>query len=325
MPTAIVVDRASCSALMMELSQDGTKLAGSLYARLAGAWGMRPDRERINLSISDDEQTLLMRLDLPNGILHHGVLRYGWLVTYRHPKKPNVEVVVFTTSKPPRRREFRVAGGVRRLEAVKARRIKPTKEAIALMARARAKSKKSVDEDELEELEALEDLEDLDDEEEEEEEPEDEEEEDEEEPAPKRRGGKAKKAAPKKRTRRKAAPEPEDEEEEEDEDEDDEEEDEEPTPKRKRTTKKTATKSTAKKSTAKKGTKRTPPAPRELPAGRLSPADVAELAGTDARYVRIYLRANEDEWPKPEGDFRYSFSKTEAKKLASQIKKQRAE
>lgn len=104
----------------------------------------------------------------------------------------------------------------------------------------------------------------------------------------------------------------------EDEDEDDdEEEDDEPAPKKGKG--KTASKSTAKKGGAKKGT---PPPRRELPKGRLSANDVADMAGTNGLAVRNYLRSDEGRelFSKDEELGRYSFNKKEAAALVKKLK-----
>ena len=108
----------------------------------------------------------------------------------------------------------------------------------------------------------------------------------------------------------------EDEEDEEDDDEEDEEEEEEPKRKKKGKGKK-----------SKKGKKRGPTGPREMPKGKLSAQDVAELAGTDARAVRLFLRkkANKKKWPKDKELGRYAFNKTEAKQIAKAMKTSKKE
>jgi hypothetical protein len=60
------------------------------------------------------------------------------------------------------------------------------------------------------------------------------------------------------------------------------------------------------------------PPTRELPAGKLGAADVAKLAGTDARTVRLFLRKKKVE--KDEELGRYAFTKKQAEKLAKQVK-----
>lgn len=256
---------------------------------------------------------MLEALKLPKGSLDLGVLQSGWVVTYRHPTKHHIELTVFTQTRPKKKATFKIKNARRRLEAVSVRKI--NKEAVNSMAtktKAKASKKKKVDEDELDELEGLEDLEDLEDLDEDEPEDEDEDEEDEdeedEEPAPKKKG-KTKKAPAKKGKRKKAAAE---EDEDDDEDDDDEDEDDE---------------SPAKKSKAKKGKgkkKGAKAAPGEKIKG-LSPQGVAELAeelgySTDARAVRVFLRNNEDEFPKDD-KFRYDFTKSEAKAIIKRMKR----
>jgi hypothetical protein len=253
-----------------------------------------------------------------------GMIQCGYIVTYRHPKKPKVEVIVHTTTKPSKRRTFKLAGGKARLEAVAFRRLDPNetnKEAVRMATKTR--KRKAADDEELEELEGLEELDDLEDLDEEEE-PEDEEDEDEddedEEPAPKRsRKAKAKPAAKKSRKRAPV---------EDDEDEDDEDEDEEDEAPRKRKTAKGKARSATSKSTkAKSSTKKSkgakrgaPPGPRPVPKGMKTVQDVADALGVDGRAVRVFLRNHEDEFPKDEDSFRYLFTATEAKTLMKAFK-----
>lgn len=103
----------------------------------------------------------------------------------------------------------------------------------------------------------------------------------------------------------------EDEETEDDEEEsDDEEDEEEEKPKRKR----------KKKGSSKKGSA---PPTRELPKGKYGAGEIAELAGVDARAVRLFLRkkANKKKFPKDKELNRYSFTKKQAVQIAKAIKK----
>jgi hypothetical protein len=101
---------------------------------------------------------------------------------------------------------------------------------------------------------------------------------------------------------------------------DDDDEDEEP--KAKKRQKKGAAKGGKKSSGSKKG--QAPPT-RELPKGKLGASDVAELAGTDGRTVRQFLRRNADDFPKDEDLGRYAFTKKEATTIAKRIKKEQDE
>jgi len=269
---------------------------------------------RVTIKINQEETACLNSLGPRSGAGQLGMVKCGWLVTYRHPRKPNLEVLVYSPTKPSKRRTFTIGGAKRRLVAVSVERI--NKEAVPAMAKTRTRKKAPEVEDDLDdELEGLEDeLEDLDleDEEDLDDEPDDEDEEEEEAP-PKRRGGaRAKKAPAKSRSRKKVV--------EDEEDEDEEEEDEEPPRKRGRTRQSSA-KTKAKSSTAKKGTKRQPPPQKPLPAGRYSPQDIADEAGTSARAVRVFLRAHEDDFPKDEESFRYSFTKKDVQRIIRAMKR----
>lgn len=157
-----------------------------------------------------------------------------------------------------------------------------------------------LDDDDLEDIEGLE---------------EDEDEEEEVEEKPKRSRSRKTKAAPAKSKRsRRAKPVEEDDEDEEDEDEEEEK------PKRSRSRKSAATKTTKKGST--KSTKGKQPAAltRELPAGKYGAGEIAELAGVDARAVRVFLRKHEDRFPKDEELGRYAFTKKQATQIAKAIK-----
>jgi hypothetical protein len=312
----LTLDRVGCARVLAHLARSSHSEAPRLYNRLASAWGQRPDRMRVTLKINQEETACLNSLGPRSGTGQLGMVKCGWLVTYRHPKKHHLEVLVYSPTKPPKRRTFTVGGSKRRLVAVSAERI--NKEAVPAMAKTRSRTRKApeVDEDLDDELEGLEDeLEDLDleDEEDLDDEPEDEDE-DEEEAPPKRRGGaRAKKAAPaKSRSRKKVV--------EEDDEDDEEEEDEEPPRKRGRTRQSSA-KTKAKSSTAKKSGKRQPPPQKPLPAGRYSPQDIADEAGTSARAVRVFLRAHEDDFPKDEESFRYSFTKKDVQRIIRAMKR----
>lgn len=305
------------TVVLHRLAQSKHEHASRLYGKLMGCWGYRPDRKRVTVKLGEQDIQLLETFGL-NGILGRDGVLSGWVVTYQHPQRKELEVVVRSRKKPPKRRTFKVGGSKRRLVAVKAVKIK-NKEAVRMATKTK-KGKKAVDEDELDELEGLEDLDDLEeleDEEEPDDEDEDEDEDEEEEPAPKRRAkskAKAKPAAKSKSRSRKAAAEEED-----DEDEDDEDEDEAPARKRSaksKTSAKSKAKPAAKKSSNGKGNL---PATRELPKGQVGPQEIAEMVGgdCDARYVRIHLRNND--WERDEGS-RWAFSKTEAKQLVREVK-----
>jgi hypothetical protein len=308
----LMVDRAGCRRMLLALAASNLEGSSSLYARLTRAWGNYPNRERITFILRPDDRKLLRRLEKKSHTRDLGVVHWGWLVTYRHPRREHLEVLVFTSTLPPKKRKFKVGGAQRRLVAVEVSKV-PYKEAV-MATKSRSKKAAEVDElDELDELEALED-EDLEDE------PEDEEEEDEEEeePAPKRRSRAKKAAAKPKRSRRQVVEEEDDEDDEEEDDEDDE-----PAPKRKRGAKATSAKSSrgTKKATSTKTKATSNGGPRPLASGRLSPADVAEELGVDARQVRIFLRNHADDFPKPDGEFRHSFNKKEAARLIKAYKR----
>jgi hypothetical protein len=118
--------------------------------------------------------------------------------------------VVVTTLKPqPKKRKFKVAGGLRTFTRVSH---KKQLQEILIVAKSAKKSKKAVTDDELEELEGLEELDELEDEDEDvdvedEDEPEDEDEDEDEdeEPAPKKGRGKKSEPAAKKPPRKSRA------------------------------------------------------------------------------------------------------------------------
>lgn len=209
-----------------------------------------------------------------------------WTAVYRCRKHPTKQVVLNSVEKPAPVRDFFVkTRGTAPFKAVSITKLNAPEGGFKMARKAKSKSKsKAKKRKEEEELEELEGLDDLD--EEEDEEPEDEDDEDVDE---------------------------DDEDEEEDEDEDEDEEEEKP---RKR----------SKKSTSKKGKsktkKRGPTGPREMPKGKLSAQDVAEMADTDARSVRLFLRkkANKKKFPKDEELGRYAFNKTQAKQIVKAMK-----
>lgn len=205
-----------------------------------------------------------------------------WTAIYRCRKHPTKQVVLNSVDRPEAKREFFVK--TKGLAVFTAVSITQLNEPKEGFKMARTKKGKSKKTSKQKrEEEELEELEGLDDlDDEEEEEPEDEDE---------------------------------DEVEEDDEEEDEDEEDEEP-PKKK---------SKSKKGKAKKGkasSKRGPTGPREMPKGKLSAADVAELGDTDARAVRLFLRkkANKKKFPKDDELGRYAFNKTEAKAIVKAMK-----
>lgn len=306
----LTIDRTHSALILSEMASLSTSQGRILFAKITGAWGYNSHgREYVTVKLTAHEQAVI-------GERVPSVIRSPrYVARYRCDTKSTLEVVVRSHTLPAKRRTLRTAGGKARF-TMTALRDTHNKESnmAAKNSRTKAKSKstKQVDEDLDDELEGLEELEEIEDiEEEEVEEPEDEEEdeveedEEEEEPAPPPKRTKAKAKA--KTTRKaKAAPEPED----------DEDEEEEPAP---RKTKAKAAKTKTSKAKAKPATKAKtngkPPMTRELPAGRLSATDVAEMADTEARNLRMFLRANEDRFPKDEELGRYSFTKTEAKAL----------
>lgn len=103
--------------------------------------------------------------------------------------------------------------------------------------------------------------------------------------------------------------------EEEPEDVEEEEDGEEEKPKRKR--------SRSKKSSSKKGSRKgQAPPTRELPKGKYGAQEIAEIAGTDARAVRLFLRKKENKkkFPKDKELGRYAFTKKDATTIARAIK-----
>lgn len=260
-----------------------------------------------------------------------------WTAIYACVKHEAQAVIVNSTEEPEPKRTFRIPGKGRvAFRAVSITQLHQPKE--GKMAKRKTKKKaEPVDEvdDDLEDLEDLEELDDLDedepdevdeDEDSEDEEDEDldddEEDEDEEEdltslslkvlrqraqaagmPAAKakgQKGDKGKKALAKYIEANEGV---------EDEDEDDE-----PEEKPKAKSKKSKAKG------KKKGKGGNAPPTRELPKGRLGAQDVADAAGVDARKVRVFLRKHADEFPKDEELGRYSFTKTDVKKIVKAMK-----
>jgi hypothetical protein len=193
----------------------------------------------------------------------------NWKVmrTYRAVyRSPNGnEIVIRGLTRPPTKRSFRTAAGLRKHRLVK---LQSSQREVIIVASTKNR-KKAVEQDELEEIEALEeleDLEDLEDEEELEDEVEEDEEEEEEEP------------------------EDEVEDDELEEDEEDEEEEEAPRPKartRKGTTAKAKTKTTRRSSSAKPGNS------REAADGRVGTPEVAAHFNVDSRQLRVLLRRHD--------------------------------
>jgi hypothetical protein len=241
------------------------------------------------------------------------------------------EVKVYSPDRPRKSRTFHTSRGRRRHKLVSSHRIRKE---IITMAATKTRTRKTRKDPELDGLEELEELEEL--------------ELDEEDEKPKRTR-KSRKAAP--------DPDPDDDDEDEDDDEDDEsefasmtlrqlrvaakeagiksrgldkdeliaaledadeegedeDEDDEPAPRTRKRTKAAPAKAAKGKGT----TKRTPPPPRELPKGKVGVERVAELAKTDGRTVRVFLRSEGVE--KVEG--RYAFTEKQAATLARKIGK----
>jgi outer membrane biosynthesis protein TonB len=289
----LVLSRALAGATLLRLSKYNTPTARLLYARITNAWGLKSgERDLTTVKISDEEKNLFDSLNLPQA-----VVQCSWVATYRHDETGQ-EVVVRTTSKPPKKRAFHIKGGERRLTCISAFKLSNPLQGdtpkMATKTRTR-KAKPAVDE--LDELETLE-LEDL-------EEPEAEVEDDDVEETP----------APRKRRSRKAKAEPVVEE--------DDDEEEAPAPKKRTRTRKTA-EAEAPAKAAKKNGKATTAQPsqltRELPKGKLGATEIAEMAGVEGRDVRIFLRKNADTYPKDEELGRYAFTKKEATAIAKAIK-----
>lgn len=322
----LTIDRTHSALILTEMTSLSTSQGRILFAKITGAWGYNSHgRTYVTVKLTAHEQAVI-------GERVPGVVRSPrYVARYRCDTKSTLEVVVRSHALPAKRRTLRTAGGKARFTMTALRDTHNKESTMAAKnsrTKAKSKSTKQVDEDlddELEGLEELEEIEDIEEDEVEVEEPEDEEEdeveedEEEEEPAPPpKRGRKTKAKAKAKTTRRRSpspgAPEPE---------EDDEDEEEEPAPRKAKAKAKTS-KSTPKAKSAAKGktakAKAKPPMTRELPAGRLSATDVAAMADTEARNLRMFLRANEDQFPKDEELGRYSFTKTEAKALVKAFK-----
>ena len=324
------LDKRLVGACLMRLAPLNSPQANTLYLKLASCWGAssRPDKVRTLVTLKDHDLDLLRELRLPVGVAPH-LLK--WQAVYRDPERPDVRVTVRSTTRPPKKRTFRVAGGRTRMTCVRIMRLDPeakanikenkmarskksdTTKAKSTATSRKAKSKKAAPpEEDLEdddELAGLEDLEDLDDLDLEEPDVEDDEDDEDEEPAPKKRQRKS-------RTKKAAPVEDED-----DEDEDDEGDEEEEKPAKKSRGK--ASKSDAGKKGGKKSSGRTPPTPpnRELPAGKLGATEIAELAGVTGREVRQFLRKNAEKYPKNEELNRYAFTSKQAERIAKAIKK----
>lgn len=271
----------------------------------------------IRLPVRNGEAEFLSALGVRCGLLEC-VRPARWVAVYRHPEAELVkevggdfvctEVTVCSPDRPPKRKVFTGAGGRRKYERVSLNRITVSKEENTVAPTKRTRNRKNakpaeVEPDELEELEALEELVDED-------EPEDE-------PKPKRRTRKKAKPAPE--------PEPEDDDEEdeepeEDEDDDDDEE-EAPAPKRRtRRTTKPADKPATKKRTPSKNKGGGLPSTRELPKGKVGVDVVAELAGTDERAVRVWLRTHSEEHGFEREGGRWAFTQKQAQQVAKKMK-----
>lgn len=209
-----------------------------------------------------------------------------WTAIYRCPKHPQQPEIVMNSYDPPdEERTFRVAGvGNCTFVAVSVTELTKPKGGFRSVAKTKRKRKSRSKKKKEEAAEELEGLEGLDD---------DLEELDEEEPDEVE----------------------EDEDEDEDEPDEDEDDEEEEPPKRKRKKKGSKSKS--------KGKSKQAPPTRELPKGKYGAQEIAELAGVDARAVRIFLRKKENKkkYPKDSELGRYSFTKKDATRIAKAIKK----
>lgn len=352
--------KLTLDVMLMRLARLTGPVATTLYARMMRAWTRRRQM-RVRITVSPAERALLEELGT-DFLTETGSLKLGvvscplWIVKYRNEEHDR-EVVVRTQVKPTRQRRFRVPGhGKPKFEAVAVKRINTNQEGNTTMGtkskgstKSKAKNRKAAEadtdvDDELDGIE--EDLDDLDDLDEPAAEEEDE--------KPKR--GKSKRSRSKSKKAKEAEDDDEEEEDDEDElsgltlkalrakakeagvkgaskkdkeelikainsaDEDDEDEDDEDEEDEKPAKKKKgAAKGGKKSSGSKKG--QAPPT-RELPKGKFGATEIAELADTDGRTVRQFLRRHTDEFPKDEELGRYSFNKKDAQRIAKRIAKE---
>lgn len=275
---------------LLRLSKVDSPIARTLISKLVRAWDpmygpVRGDRRYCSVKLAEHEAEVYASLAIKS------LLQCTYAAVYVDPKDPHTEVKVCSEKRPPVKATFNVRGGKRRLVRTSITRIMPEENHMA-------RKTAAADAD----LDGLDDI-DLEDDEDEA-------------PAPKAKS-KAKKAeTPAEKRRRvkaeKAAAEAEEEDDEDDEDEDDEDDDDEDEPAPVKSKKSSKTAAPAKKKG--KGT----PVGRALPEDKFGVEQVAALAGTSGRAVRIYCRTNDI--PKSEGLGRYAWTEKAATALAKKIK-----
>lgn len=289
----IDLDARRLGLAVMRLSKmEGNPTARTLITKIVRAWDpmygpVRNDRRYCSVRLAPHEAEVYRSLAIQS------LLQCTYAAVYVDPKDPTTEVKVCTEKRPPMKATFNVRGGRRRL-------VRTSITRIALEENHMARKKSTADVDELDGLDDI----DLDDDDEDEDEA----------PAPKAKS-KTKALTPAEKRRAKklaaeaAAAEEDDEDEDDEEDEDEDDDEDEPAPAAKK-----STKSKAKPTTKKKGT----PVGRALPEGKFGVEQVAALAGTSGRAVRIYCRTNDIE--KAEGLGRYAWTEKAATALAKKIK-----
>ena len=293
-----------------------------LVARIRKEWRYRRSgQDYITIRLTNNELELMKQV---GSNTRPSLVSYKYVAVYRHPEADH-SITVRSIDRPPKKRSFKIPNrGRKRFRRVKLFRIKQPKESV--VAKAKTKKKKAVEEDELEGLEELEEIEadepdddeDVDDEDSEDEEDDDEEDDEEEEAPPKRQRKSSKKG---KKQAKKDTKKSKSKKSKQDEDEDDEDEDEAP----KKSKKGKKDKKGKGKSKGSKDTKSPGRSTKELTGG-VGTAELAEAASELAeseitgRDVRVYLRKNKVGKNEEHGRYVWpSTSNKEFKKLAKAV------
>lgn len=281
--TRVTFDRRTLGECLAQLGQFDTTMATRLFNKLThcwdGYWGTPKERSYCSASLSIDEYSAFKQMNLPST-----VIRCNYIAVYLDPVT-GTEVKVYSNEKPPKKKSFRTGSGRRRLIRTNLYKTTFTIEGATLMAR-KATPTVEIDLEDLEDLEEIEDTEDED---------EDTDDDEVEEITAKPVRTAAERARARREARKAAA-----------------------APAAKAAPAKSAKAAKAAPAKAKsESAKPKPPGRGPLPAGKVGPDAIAELAGVDARSVRMFLRKNEVEKDAETG--RYSFSQKEAAALAKRL------
>lgn len=365
-PERPTLDRAQLGQALSQLARYNHPVARDLYMQLAGAYGHRPDKDRVTIQQLSPIKTKLLRRVLPGVVVSSN--RYT--ATYRNAATAK-EITIGSDTRPPKSRTFRVPGhGTRKFVRISIIDTKITTKESNMAAKNARTKKKAADVEEIGGLEDVEDLEDLEDTDLEEPDTEDEATDEENElegmtlkalrAKAREAGVKGASKMPKDKLIEALSAEDEEEDDEESDDEEDEfddmdraalkryikseslevrvaksmsdddiraaireavgddEADEEPEEKPKR--KRGAAKGDA---PAKAKGKQQPPN-RELPKGKVGAERIAEVAKTDARAVRVFLRSLGADAEKYKTDGRWAFTEKQATTLGKQLAKKQA-